>query len=616
MNTMPAWYDKAFKQKFFNRLLLSYTLIILITIVSLTVTIIRNMVDSAEQEASNSVNKTAQMLNHYIEQKVNTVKLLVKQLYLNPVQSQDMLEFLSTQSEDYTSDDLYKANLIKYYLNSSAFQDVDILDAVIYKKATGSLYMHSNDSTPNTDEYLDNNRGFFGRMDDRFHGLAVSPSYLQTYAASKQKRIFSIAANIRGGTLSTNFDKSIAILSINFDTSRISEYINSQIDASGKAEILVLTDDGDVMIDTEDRYYGQKYPYFDQVKQSGLRMMLDEQSMVSVTRSDDLGFYVVSKLPYSEIAAKTRSSRNTVLAFATASTIMAVILGFVSIRFFSRRIRIINKAIAKVQTGDFRYRIPLDSTNDEIGNIAKNFNQMCDWVIEHINKVYVSELKQKDAELYALQSQIDPHFLYNTLEIIRMEALSNRDIQVSNMIEIVAQLFRNSIKGDMFVQIRDELDYSKHYLELYNMRYADRLSVEFSIDPDIFGFGILKHLLQPILENAIVHGIKPDRDDNRVTVRGYLQKETVILEISDNGRGMEPEQLDRLTKRLQLSHANANTDNIGVLNVNQRIRLAFGEAYGLEIESVKDKGSTVTFVIPAIKKEELIAHAQSFNRGR
>jgi two-component system sensor histidine kinase YesM len=197
-----------------------------------------------------------------------------------------------------------------------------------------------------------------------------------------------------------------------------------------------------------------------------------------------------------------------------------------------------------------------------------------------------------------------------------MEALSNRDIQVSNMIEIVAQLFRNSIKGDMFVQIRDELDYSKHYLELYNMRYADRLSVEFGIDPDILGFGILKHLLQPILENAIVHGIKPDRDDNRVTVRGYLQKETVILEISDNGRGMEPEQLDRLTKRLQLSHANANTDNIGVLNVNQRIRLAFGEAYGLEIESVKDKGSTVTFVIPAIKKEELIADAQSFNRGR
>jgi len=609
---LKAVYSRLFKQKFFNRLLLTYTLIISITICFLGVTIIGSIEHSAEQDAADSTKQAVQRISSYFDQKENTMKQLVQQLYLNPYQSRDMMEFLSQDIASYTTDDLSKADLIKYFLNAASFQDKDIMDVVIYKKNGGNLYVHSNDYTLSNGDYLTANSNLFAEMDDRFRGFKLTPTYLQSYNMNNKKRIFTISANLLG---ESTYNKSIAILSVNFNTDRLMAYFKEQLGLGYPIDILVLTADGQVICDTTNQYYEARYPYFDEIQKGKREAMLDQRSMVMTSVSENLGYYVVGIMPYSEVMAKNKATKRTVIVIAIFSALIAIAVGVVSVRFFSNRIHSINKAIRKVRTGDFTYRIPIGKMTDEIGAIAENFNQMCAQIVDYIKKVYLSELKQKEAELVALQSQVDPHFLYNTLEIIRMEALSNNADNVSRMIEILAQLFRRSVKEAMFVPIRDEIHYCSLYLELYNIRYEDQLTIDFQIDPCINQYCIPKHLLQPLVENCVVHGIGSGESVlSQITLRGNLSDGDIVIEIMDNGCGMDNEMVETIRKQLKVVPLQPSA-SIGIANVHHRIQLSFGSAYGLQLIDTGGEGTAIMVRIPAKTLEEMSAYVQSDSGG-
>jgi len=600
-------YSRLFKQRFFNRLLLAYTLIISVTICFLGVTIISSIEHSAEQDAADSTKQAVQRISSYFDQKENTMKQLVQQLYLNPYQSRDMMEFLSQDIASYTSDDLSKADLIKYFLNAASFQDKDIMDVVIYKKTGGNLYVHSNDYTLSNGDYLNANAELFREMDDKFRGFKLTPTYLQSYNMNNKKRIFTISANLLG---ETTYNKSIAILSVNFNTDRLIAYFKEQLGLGYPIDILVLTADGQVICDTTNQYYGARYPYFDEIQKGKREAMLDQRSMVMTSTSENLGYSVVGIMPYSEVMAKNKATKRTVIVIAIFSALIAIAVGIISVRFFSNRIHSINKAIRKVRTGDFTYRIPIGKMTDEIGAIAENFNQMCAQIVDYIKKVYLSELKRKEAELVALQTQVDPHFLYNTLEIIRMEALSNNVDNVSRMIEILAQLFRRSVKEAMFVPIRDEIHYCSLYLELYNIRYEDQLTIDFEIDPAINAYCIPKHLLQPIVENCVVHGIRSeDTAPSQITLRGSYVNGDIVIEIIDNGCGIEPKLLESIHRQLNVMPLQPGM-SIGLANVHHRIQLTFGPEYGIQLTDTNGEGTAIVIRMPAKTLEEMSEHVQ------
>lgn len=604
------------KQKFFNRLLMTYTFIIVITIMFLSAMIIRDIERSTELDAKYGLEQAVQSVKDYLTLKENTVKILTQQMYLNPNQSQDMMDFLMSKPGDLTIEDINKTKLIINFLNAAASQDNDIYDALLYKTVTEELFVYSKDLTIHVSDSLENNEALYHAMNDSFYGLRITPTYNQRYSNYERRLIFTIAANVRGSMSTNNFSKSIGVLQVNFNTHRIASYFSNQFKGKFHPNVLVLTKDDQAIIDTTNRYYGVSYPYADQVKkqQSGSRVILEESSIMSSSYLDDLDVYIIAALPSTQISASTTGTRNTVIIVAIISALLSTLLGSMSTLFFSRRIKLINKAIQKVQIGDFKYRIKIGNAKDEISSIAANFNQMCDMLIDYINKVYKSELRQKDAELHALQSQINPHFLYNTLEVIRMEALAAGAEGVNRMIEILAQLFRGSIKGGLIVELKEEFGFCRNYLELYNLRYAGQLHTEFHIDPNIQHYGILKHLLQPIIENAILYGIQHNKSESHITVRGYKKNEIIIIEVSDNGVGIDSEQLEALNKMLA-SAITSNKSSIGLSNVNHRIRLFFGEPYRLEVESEKGVGTTVRIRIPAETKKEMLLHVQSFAGG-
>lgn len=202
----------------------------------------------------------------------------------------------------------------------------------------------------------------------------------------------------------------------------------------------------------------------------------------------------------------------------------------------------------------------------------------------------------------ALQSQINPHFLYNTLETINWQALrlTGAENPVSEMITSLSHLLRFSLEGeDHLVPIRDEIEYCQHYIDIQQIRYPRKFEVEWQIDEKMKDFRIPKITLQPLIENSIYHGIKP-KGEGKITVTGTIEGAHAILRIADNGVGIEPEKVEQINT--EMTNKNWVTGNhIGVRNVNQRIKLTFGEQCGLHIESELDKGTEVTVRIAALE---------------
>jgi two-component system sensor histidine kinase YesM len=279
-------------------------------------------------------------------------------------------------------------------------------------------------------------------------------------------------------------------------------------------------------------------------------------------------------------------------------------LTFITTNTFSKRIGALMSGIKEIDSGNFSSRITVKSKQDEISDIAKSFNNMCNHLNEYIEKVYIADLKQKNAQLKAFQAQINPHFLYNTLESIRMRALVNGSKDVAQMIYLLSSLFRNSVKQKAIISIGEEINYCKMYLELFNMRFTDNVKVTFDVREDTRNLGIIKHSIQPLIENYIIHGIDTQRNDNLLKISVFKHEEDVYIYVIDNGSGIAKERLDRITEDLRDPDLKSGL-SLGLCNVNERIVLLFGSGYGIDIYSEQEKGTAVMLKIPARTREEL-----------
>ena len=226
------------------------------------------------------------------------------------------------------------------------------------------------------------------------------------------------------------------------------------------------------------------------------------------------------------------------------------------------------------------------------------------WITRPIEEQVKKEQKQlRKAEFELLQAQINPHFLYNTLDAIVWSAEAGNQKQVVNMVGSLSDFFRSSLnKGKEIVSIKEELVHVKSYLEIQQIRYQDILCYEINVPESLNKYQIPKITIQPIAENALYHGIKNKRGGGKITIEGYENEDTVIIEVKDNGIGIDEKRLFEIKESLENSDNNSDTI-YGIYNVNERIRLNYGEQYGLKICSIYGEGTTVKILIPKILTE-------------
>ena len=295
--------------------------------------------------------------------------------------------------------------------------------------------------------------------------------------------------------------------------------------------------------------------------------------------------------------------------FAFIVTVISLIIISVLSLFFSysitQPIKDLQKNMKLVEAGQYWQLSPLD-TKDEIADLINSYNLMVAKLKSLIEDVYLAEIKQKQAKFLALQNQINPHMLYNTLESIRMKAAMNDDQEVAGMIKILAKMFRLALGKDAAESsIHSEIEYARNYLELQNMRFNNRFTLQVDLSTDILESHIICLVFQPIIENSIVHAFLDHNRNFDIAITGAITPENdIIIKISDNGTGMDETKIAEINRTLQeVQHEQIGQDDresthIGLKNIAERIRIQYGEQYYIRIYANRLSGITVEVKIP------------------
>ena len=277
---------------------------------------------------------------------------------------------------------------------------------------------------------------------------------------------------------------------------------------------------------------------------------------------------------------------------------MVVVVTILLLNSITRPIGKLCKVTGQISEGDFSVRTKIN-TSDEIAVLGESVNEMTEKLEVMVNKIKEDERKMRYAELRLLQEQINPHFLYNTLDTIVWLIEGKDSENAVKMVVSLSEFFRLVLsKGKEYITIQEEEQHILSYLQIQQARYRDILEYDVDISQEIYPYKILKMTLQPLVENALYHGIKYKRAKGKITITGSLKNQKIYLMVEDNGVGMEQEELEQL--RIEIQRPCKETESgFGLANVNERIRMNFGAEYGMTIESAKGEGTRVRIVIPA-----------------
>lgn len=319
---------------------------------------------------------------------------------------------------------------------------------------------------------------------------------------------------------------------------------------------------------------------------------------------DDIQYYIYYQTRYMDKVTDTLQDqiKRFMVVCSVLIGVLIIVVAVSAVMIVSGIIQPIsqlNQATEKIAQGDFNARAQADS-EDEVAELAVSFNKMAGSMQSLIDKVKEDERKMRKADLRLLQEQIQPHFLYNTLDTIVWLIESNEPDEAVTMVVTLSDFFREILsKGKEFISIKEEEKHISSYLQIQEMRYRDILEYDIQLDQVIYKYQILKLTLQPVVENALYHGIKYKRAKGCIHIHGEKEGDIIRLTVRDDGVGMDEEELEQLRQQIE-KPCQETEKGFGLANVNERIHMYFGPEYGMKIQSQKGKGTTVEIVIPAI----------------
>lgn len=355
---------------------------------------------------------------------------------------------------------------------------------------------------------------------------------------------------------------------------------------------LVLDEDGRVLFPIASELKPQPWP------------VSDSEYLTVSHEIPDTSWQLVALVPLVELESKAREVRNITILLCAASFAVLVVISWLSSKLFSRRVQKLLSSLRAFTDGEFTRRIHYRGS-DEFADISAAFNDMAQNIDGLIREVYLSQMKQKEAELAMLQAHINPHFLYNTLSSINQLAKLGKIDQQREMVSGLAKFYRLTLsEGKTVISVRQELEQVKAYIEIQKIKHMDALTISYDIDQSVLGCDTVKLILQPFVENALEHAWCDDQLHIRITVAG--EEDRIVYKVIDNGIGMRREAVR------QLLQPDSEPLGYGVRNVDERIKLQFGPTYGVNITSRLGMGTTVTIVIPR-SGDSLKNHDKSLN---
>lgn len=323
-----------------------------------------------------------------------------------------------------------------------------------------------------------------------------------------------------------------------------------------------------------------------------------EKRLVTVKTISYTGWKLISVVPMKSFSMGMTGMRNLVVLLVALTVFAVVILNQMVSARISKPLRRLNDSVKEWEAGNMNPDIYIGGSM-EVEHLGKTLRSTVAQIRQLMDDIVVEQEEKRKSELDALQSQINPHFLYNTLDSIVWMITGERYDDAVFMITQLASLFRISLsKGKTVIKIEDEVKHARNYMNIQKIRYKNSFEVDFQIEEDILDGCIVKLVLQPLLENAIYYGMEFMDGEGEIHVRGYRKDKDVYLEVEDNGLGMPEEEAAELLNGKERPHKHGS--GVGLVNVHSRLKLRFGEAYGLVIHSCPDEGMMVQIHIPYI----------------
>ncbi|MEH7544805.1 MULTISPECIES: sensor histidine kinase [Bacillaceae] len=386
----------------------------------------------------------------------------------------------------------------------------------------------------------------------------------------------------------------------------------ADLEKEKNAAMWVMDENGQVIFHTDPSKIGsvftevKDYPLENGSFQTGTAQ---EKTLISINKSARHKWILVHSIPLKYLTMGTDMVRNvTILAFFTLVIITSLLSVFLAWSV-TKPIKKLGHIMQEVKEGNLSVSIPVDS-KDEVGVLAQSFDSMLTEIRDLIQKNYSIEIRQKNAELYALQSQINPHFMYNTLQTISMAVEDGESETVVEMVTLLGRMLRYSLSNkDRLVPISQEVDHIQDYLKIQKYRFEERLSYEIQSELDTDFYFTPKFILQPLVENSIKYGLEKRKG---LCIQIFVEeifkqhgKKDILFTIRDNGPGIAEDKLDELNCKLKSDPMGKRESGFGILNVHARVMMMFGDQYELRVNSSIEKGTEIMIQIPAILKNEV-----------
>ena len=318
-------------------------------------------------------------------------------------------------------------------------------------------------------------------------------------------------------------------------------------------------------------------------------------------RTEFSGYKFVVEMERSEVLSDLNSIRFFLVLILLMAFAVAAICAVLITRVIYRPLKELTRTMEEVSEGELEQRVEV-TTTDEIGTLSKEFNQMLDRIEGLIEQLVQEEMLKKNAELEALQYQITPHFMYNTLNSIKYAALLKGENEIGGLIEDFTELLQASIsKKGTFVTVSEEIHFVQNYMNLQNMRYEEKIRIDYRVSKEAAECFMPRLMMQPLVENAILHGLDLKNGNNRIVIGSEVREDILYLWVQDNGRGLSEEQIENILK--SGGKKTRGLSGIGVANVRERLELYYGAAGGISYQS-GENGTRACIYLPAYKERE------------
>lgn len=427
----------------------------------------------------------------------------------------------------------------------------------------------------------------------------------QAFIQNNTKTEIAIAKVIKD--LNTYNDIGFLVIGVDEQTFRSTYSSNLH---SGKESVAIVDENGVLLSSSGPDFYsaaGKSQRFFNASAKNKEGYLYDKISgkdmLIAYSNNNYSGWKIYYAVPADGLTKEINSIKVVTIVIIAGCILFSLPIIILISSPLTAPINTLLTSMKKFQKGNFDEKVNI-RYDDEMGELGKGYNNMVSEIRNLIERVYISEIREREAELNALQAQINPHFLYNTLDTILVKAEGCNEPDIAEMIFSLSKLFRLSLnRGKNFTLVSREKELIEHYLLLQKIRYKNRLTYEINIDGDILNYPIPKLILQPFVENSIIHGIERKKDNGRIVVTGHKENNCLSFMVEDNGIGMEPEKLEQLLLSIKNNTLNTLSTSDGgyaIQNVNERLKLAYKDKYSLHFTSEAGKGSKVEITIVGI----------------